>query len=105
MSAALLRMLEQLPACFTIKPKLDRVRECLVDVVEEVTEPRTKAGKGSDRTEGDQSNDEAVLDQVLAFFAGKKGLHSDKHLEHEVIHLSLSPGIELFQPQAGVPVS
>jgi len=66
--------------------KLDVAVEDIRDVREGVVETLGKVAHAGDRTEGDQSDHESILNQVLTFFALDHGLHCNVHLDHQTVH-------------------
>jgi len=57
------------------------------DLAERAVDAASKAGHASGCAESDQSNDQGVLDQILAFFAVLQVLEFDVDLKKDAVHV------------------
>ena len=72
------------------------------DAREGLVQARREVAHAGDRAKRDQSNDEGILNEILAFFALNQRLSNEVHLHHEIVHLRNSPFPGLgFQSETG----
>jgi hypothetical protein len=60
-----------------------------------MVDARCERAHPSGSTEGNQSNDQSILDQVLTFLAVHQVMASDKHFEQKTVHSVSPPSIDL----------
>ena len=65
----------------------DAARKRGADGVERLVDAACEGAHAGGRTEGDESNNERVLNQILTFLTAGQILELDEELEKQVIHL------------------
>jgi hypothetical protein len=77
----------------------DAGSEMRANVAERRVDTRSELAHAGGGAEGDESNDQSVLDQILALFASREVLDHHIELDHEVIHIDSPQVFGISRPQ------